>query len=203
MRLNCYAILPASVRYDKHLSQGAKLLYAELSAGSDHSGHVTLDVRGFSNVLDCDGRTLYRYIDQLAKRGFIEKKDKNLVRLPMGFEPLSSTVVDKPSVPDDLKDYFNGFFRRFETGLSTSLDKKELYYETMMERLQTFSQSEMSKALENRIAFVSSSEWHQKEENRPNATDITLLIKDNSTVLKWLNMKQDRHPVELKKITFQ
>ncbi len=202
MRIGCFGVIPAIVRYDKKISHGAKLLYAELSASSDHTGKVELDVPGFANVLECDSRTLYRYANQLVSRGHIEKIEKSIFRLPMGFNIPSKGIVEKPPIPDDLKVFILEFLRRFEEGLSTSLEKKELYFETILERLHTFSQNEMMKALENRIAFVAGSEWHQKEENRPNATDITLLIKDNTAVLRWLNMKNEKSIVELKPFNY-
>ena len=200
MKLNCYAIIPANVRYDKNLTHGTKLLYAELAAATSFDGTVCEDVKYLCDVLDCDRRTYYRYVNQLINGGYIQKEG-NVIKLPLGFESLSQKTVE-PTIPDDLKEYIALFLRRFEEGLHTKLNKPELYYQTIFERLATFSQNELSLALENRIAFVMGSEWHQKEENRPNACDITLLIRDNSTVLKWLNMKNERTNVELKPFNF-
>jgi hypothetical protein len=142
---------------------------------------------------------VYRYVEQLIKRGYVQKKEDKFI-IPLGFDPLSPPKAD-PIPEQDIK-FFEEFLSRFEKGLDATLDKQDMYYKILSERLNQFSPNEMMKALENRISFVSGSEWHQKEQNRPNATDIMLLIRDNETLLKWLNMKSEKNPVELKPIKF-
>jgi hypothetical protein len=207
MKLNNYAIIPASVRYDKSLPHGAKLLYAEISAAVDHTGSCEENTQYFSDVLECDGRTVNRYLIQLMDRGHLirDKKNKTL-SIPLGFtkQSLSSSEPANPvvEIDDDLKDFSQKFFKRFEDSLSTSVQKQELYYGTIAERLNTFSKNEMLVALNNRIAYLLNSEWHMKPENKPNAIDITLLIRDNASVLKWLNMSATKEENNLKSFNF-
>lgn len=203
MRTNAYAILPATIRYNKELSPSAKLLYAELSASTSIDGRVQIDIPHLSAVLVCDRRSVYRYIGNLIEVGAIKRDtlDKRQVVLPLGFEKIETVKEGTVVNPED-KEFFDDFLTRFEKGLNTYLEKKELYYHTLQERLGTFSKNELMKALENRISFVNSSPWHQDPDNRMNAVDLNLIIKDTSTVHRCLNMKTDKQPVELKPFNY-
>ena len=197
-----YAVLPASVRYDKTLSQGAKLLYAELTAFSDTKGEIEQDTNNLCDILQCDRRTLYRYFKDLSDRGHIKRLEKGLWKLPLGFETLSSQGQDE-QVDADTKAFYDEFLTRFERGLNCYLEKKDVYYSILSERNVNFSRDQLMRALDNRITFVNGSEWHQLPENRMSTVDISLLIRDDQSLAKWLNMKSDRTQVELKPIKFQ
>lgn len=197
--MNNYAILPASVRYDKGLSNGAKLLYAELTAASQTDGSVQQDTTILCEVLQCDRRTLYRYFKDLYDRGHIKRIDRGQWRLPLGFESLSPEN-EAPELDEDTKAFYKEFFTRFQKGLNCWLEKEELYYPVLSERLNRFSKDQVMRALENRIAFIQGSEWHQMPENRQSTVDVSLLIRDDQSLLKWLNMRSERSDVELKPI---
>lgn len=201
MKSNNYAILPASVRYDKELTPGAKLLYAELTATCTTNGVSEPDSIALCEVLDIDRRTIYRYYKQLADRGHIQRLPVGKFKLPLGFESLSSSSVEE-EISAEQKDFFKEFFNTFERGLNCRVERQEFYYPILTKHLEKYSRNELMRALTNRIDFVNSSEWHSKPENRPNAVDITLLIKDEQSLVKWLNMKTERETVELKPIKF-
>jgi hypothetical protein len=203
MRINNYAVLPAAIRYNNKLSPSAKLLYAELSACSGPDGRAEIDIAHLSATLVCDRRSVYRYLSNLIEEGGIQRDSttKNTVILPLGFETFKDNSKDS-NINEEDKQFFDEFLSRFEKGLNTFLEKKELYYHTLQERLGTFSKNELMKALENRISFVNSSPWHQDPDNRMNAVDINLIIKDTATVHRCLNMKSEKQPVELKPFNF-
>jgi hypothetical protein len=202
MRTNAYAILPATIRYNNKLSPSAKLLYAELSAGCDIYGKVQIDIPSLSALLVCDRRSVYRYIANLVEAEVIQRDpaDKSTVVLPLGFQEIRNGPEN--TISDEDKTFFDDFLSRFEKGLNTFLEKKELYYHTLQERLGTFSKNELMKALENRISFVNSSPWHQDPDNRMNAVDLNLIIKDTTTVHRCLNMRSEKQPTELKPFNF-
>jgi hypothetical protein len=200
MRLNNYAILPAAVRYDKNLSHGAKLLYAEITAASDFTGSCEDDIKYFGKVLDVDSRTVRRWRDQLCDASHI-KREGGKLRTPQGFESLSTKKETPLHTPEDIE-YFQAFIKRFEEGMKTTIQKPEGFYNVIADRLGYYSKHQLMSALENRIAFIQGSEWHQLAENRHNATDITLLIRDNDHVLKWLNTQAKKDSVEVKAFKF-
>lgn len=76
---NYYAVIPASVRYDKELSAAAKLLYGELAALSNQEGFCWASNRYFAGLYDTTSRSVQRWIEDLENRGHIrtEYSDTN------------------------------------------------------------------------------------------------------------------------------
>src|SRR5690606_35298222 len=99
---------------------------------------------------------------------------------------------------EETRKFYEEFFDKFERGMDTVVEKQDLYYPVLSERLVRFSREQLMRALDNRITFIQGSEWHQMPENRPSAVDVTLLIRDDQSLLKWLNMRSGRDEIELK-----
>jgi len=75
-----YAIIPANVRYDEELTQGAKLLYGELTALSNDKGYCWASNAYFAKLYNTTNRTIIRWIGSLEKKGYIRTSmiyDKN------------------------------------------------------------------------------------------------------------------------------
>ena len=68
---NYYSILTASVRYDKDLTPNAKLLYSEITALSSKTGKCWASNGYFANLYNVSNTTISRWVNQLAKKGFI------------------------------------------------------------------------------------------------------------------------------------
>ena len=78
MQKNYYAIIPATIRYDKQLSPTAKLLYGELTALSNEKGYCWASNRYFSELYGVSPISISRYISQLKELGYIRiTYDKN------------------------------------------------------------------------------------------------------------------------------
>lgn len=78
MQRNYYAIIPATIRYDKRLSPTAKLLYGELTALSNERGYCWASNRYFSELYGVSPISISRYISQLKELGYIRiTYDKN------------------------------------------------------------------------------------------------------------------------------
>lgn len=67
-----WAVLPATVRYDKDLSASAKLLYAEISALSGKTGFCFAGNEYLMKLFDVSERTLQRHLKELEARGLIQ-----------------------------------------------------------------------------------------------------------------------------------
>ena len=78
---NYFAIIPASVRYDRELPPNAKLIYGELVILCSKQGFCWASNGYFAKLYGVDKRTVSHWINQLAKRGYIffEPIDKNFV----------------------------------------------------------------------------------------------------------------------------
>lgn len=73
-RPNYYAIIPADVRYDKDLTDKAKLLYGEISALSNKNGYCFASNKYFAELYQVDKTTISRLLKQLEDKGYIKKE---------------------------------------------------------------------------------------------------------------------------------
>ena len=71
---NYYSIIPAEVRYDKDLSDKAKLLYGEISSLANKNGYCFASNQYFADLYEVDISTITRLLKQLENKGYIERK---------------------------------------------------------------------------------------------------------------------------------
>lgn len=71
MQRNYYAIIPANVRYDKDLIDGAKLLYGEITALCNQEGYCWASNSYFSELYGVSKKTVSNWINQLKSKGYI------------------------------------------------------------------------------------------------------------------------------------
>lgn len=71
MSVNYYAIIPASVRYNKDLTMLERFLYAELTALSNVDGYCIASNEYFAKLYDKDKATISRAFSKLEDIGFI------------------------------------------------------------------------------------------------------------------------------------
>lgn len=67
-----YAVIPAFVRYHPDVSNGAKLLYGEITALCNERGYCWASNSYFANLYAVNVGTISRWIKELADAGFIE-----------------------------------------------------------------------------------------------------------------------------------
>lgn len=66
-----WAVVPASVRYDKKLRANAKLLYAEITALCNKQGYCSASNEYFAGLYDLSKKTIGELISQLARCGYV------------------------------------------------------------------------------------------------------------------------------------
>lgn len=71
---NYYAILPANIRYDKRLTDKAKLLYAEITSLTYKTGECWASNKYFSDLYAISVETVSRIIKLLIDNGYLERK---------------------------------------------------------------------------------------------------------------------------------
>src|SRR5690625_155510 len=76
MKKSYYAIIPANVRYDERLTDGAKLLYGEITALSNEKGYCWANNLYFAKLYNKNSSTITRWINQLIEHGYITREMK-------------------------------------------------------------------------------------------------------------------------------
>ena len=66
-----WAVIPASVRYDRDLPPNAKLLYGEVTALSDKLGYCYAKNSYFSELFSLSERSVTRLFAVLVERGYL------------------------------------------------------------------------------------------------------------------------------------
>lgn len=69
---NYYSVLPANIRYNKSLTDKAKLLYSEITSLCNFTGECYANNEYFERLYDLSESTISRIIKQLKKCGFID-----------------------------------------------------------------------------------------------------------------------------------
>lgn len=72
MQKSYYAIIPANVRYDKDLIDGAKLLYGEITALCNEKGYCWANNSYFAELYGVSKVTISKWINQLVDNGYIQ-----------------------------------------------------------------------------------------------------------------------------------
>lgn len=107
---NYYAILPASVRYDKRLRASEKLLYGEITALTQKTGECWASNSYFSELYGVTNQAISKWILDLRECGYIDisytfngkKVDKRIIKL-------ISTYVD-----NDINKSINRYQQKFK-----------------------------------------------------------------------------------------
>jgi hypothetical protein len=105
MQPNFYAIIPATIRYDKNLRPNAKLLYGEITALCNQEGFCWADNAYFANLYQVDNKTISRWISSLENSGYlvIEHFPNNGNTRKIYIENTAQSLVIKKSLPSDKK----------------------------------------------------------------------------------------------------
>lgn len=69
-----YAVIPASVRYDKDLSMGSRMLYGEITALCNAKGYCWAANSYFADLYGKTDRTIRSWISELAEKKYITVK---------------------------------------------------------------------------------------------------------------------------------
>lgn len=92
-----YAVIPATVRYDKNVPHGARLLYGEITALCNKKGYCWARNAYFADLYQTSERTVINWINSLKKYGYISvhfiyktgKKviQSRIIKIPKPFFP--------------------------------------------------------------------------------------------------------------------
>ncbi len=72
IKCNYYAIIPAAIRYDKDLTDKAKLLYGEITCLCNKEGYCFATNNYFASLYRCTPRAIQFTISKLQEKGYIK-----------------------------------------------------------------------------------------------------------------------------------
>ena len=111
--INYYAIIPATVRYDKNLKPAEKLLYGEITALSNKNGYCYAQNRYFANLYLVSIETVSRWLSHLQELGYIKiiiHRDENKKIIDRNIY-----IVDTP--------YCEKYYQPIDEKINTPIDK--------------------------------------------------------------------------------
>lgn len=105
-KANYFAIIPASVRYDKRIKPLARLLYAEITALSNKYGYCWATNKYFSDLYETSEKTISRLINDLKNNNYINvsieyDKEKHTKKRKIQLDKIVHIELDK-KVPNQL-----------------------------------------------------------------------------------------------------
>lgn len=100
-----FAVIPASVRYDKRLKPIERLLFGEITCLTNKDGYCFASSSYFAELYDTQRETISRYISNLAKYGYIKIEidngcqrkiflDGGVTKVSQGVTELSQGVIE-------------------------------------------------------------------------------------------------------------
>lgn len=110
---NYYAVIPATVRYDKRLKANEKLLYGEIACLAHEKGYCWANNQYFATLYEVEKTTISRWLSNLSACGYI---DVVLIR------DEKQQVVERKIY---IKDYFPPRDDKPVSYISTPIDEKD------------------------------------------------------------------------------
>ena len=87
IKISYLSILPAVVRYDKDLTDKAKLLYSEITCLCNKEGYCFATNNYFANLYNCTPRAIQFTISKLQEKGYIKIiVENNYQRIAIKFQ---------------------------------------------------------------------------------------------------------------------
>lgn len=116
-----YAIIPASVRYDKDITPNAKLLYGEITALCNKEGYCWSRNEYFSNLYGVSKTSISKWIASLIKKGYL----KSTVIYKEGTKEIDKRclIIVKDPIEEKLNTPLTKVKDPIEEKLNTSLTK--------------------------------------------------------------------------------
>ena len=126
-----WAVLPAGVRYDRSLTQTAKLLYAEISALAQVDGYCWATDKYFAELFLCSPATITRALRTLRDAGYIRidhaSNQKGSERhIYCGLDPAQGGIVKNDgTVEGTVKNDDRGTVKNDDTPLATQYNENK------------------------------------------------------------------------------
>jgi uncharacterized phage protein (TIGR02220 family) len=174
-----YSIIPASVRYDKELSDKAKLLYGEISALCNEQGYCWATNSYFAELYEVTRETISRLIKQLSDKNYIylefEIDNSRKIYLQCSYEykhEISIPLLTKKSIGIDEN------INSIKNNTINTIKEKEIYKE-----------KEKAQRLKDQKTFSSNNNKKEREITPPKEKEKDSKVGVAREVIAYLNEK--------------
>ena len=197
MNIGFYAILPATVRYDRKLRALAKLTYAEVAASMDFRRESDVNLRYLSRLLGVSKITVSQYLRELVAGGHLDKikREGRLVyAMPTETvyikheEEVTVTEQEAKERSKDINEILKHWNSIFKDRLGYGVKRTTEVVGELTERLESFTKEDIMTALQNRHDFVRQSAWHNESSRVHLMSNIHTVILTDEDLIKNLNM---------------
>lgn len=190
-----FSVIPAEVRYDRHISDKAKLLYAEIAAATNTFGISEEDNKYFAQMMGVEPRTITRVLDDLIESGHVIRLFEHGRRklrivfkgLPMPESPDLEVVVREEDT--QALTFLRHILTTWEHERNCTVADKESYLPLFKEKLKIYSEQEILSAVQGRLAFLHESAWHNNPVNHAIANDFNQWFSQEDAITRWTKQK--------------
>ena len=126
-KINYYAIIPATVRYDNELTDKAKLLYGEITCLCNKQGYCFATNNYFANLYSCTNRVIQLAISKLQEKGYIKIIIENNCQRKIY---LSDAIgYEKNFIPTHENNFIGRYEKNFtHNNINNNIDDDDLFY---------------------------------------------------------------------------
>ena len=210
---NYYAIIPANVRYDKDLTDGAKLLYGEITALSNEKGYCWASNSYFSELYGKSNSTITRWINQLVEKGYIKRTYKHKegtkeieyrylhicdggIRKNEGTPP-SKNARDNNTFINNTKEYIYTIFEYWnEKSIIKHRKMNQAMESHINARLKEYTVDELKKAIDNykevlyNPNYYWTHKWSLQDFMKPN--NVTRFVDEADPLNNFKSIKKEK-----------
>ena len=182
-----YAVIPASVRYDKTIPANAKLLYGEITALCNQEGYCWASNGYFAELYDVSETSISKWISALAKAGYIyieSNKEKGNARLIYLKEVLKKSLI---GIEEKLKTPIEEKLKHNNTETNTTSNKGQ-------NKFTPPTPEEIANFIKERNLDVSVESFYLHYESNGWMVGKVKMKSWKHTVLKWHNQNQNKKP---------
>ena len=163
---NYFAIMPASVRYDKNLKPMEKIIYSEITALVNSKGYCYATNSYFANLYEVHKKTVAHWISNLTNLGYlkvemilkkggkeVEERRIYILERRDKVEGVDDKNIDRDLVEREEKEFFE-----VENGKEKNKEKVEIIEEEIVEKKTPVANLELYRCQKNErivdIAFL-------------------------------------------------
>ena len=129
-QISYYAVIPATVRYDKKLKSSEKLLYGEVTALANKYGFCYAKNKYFAELYNVSNETISRWLSNLQKQGYIKIeiiKNENKEIVERDIYILDIPYCQKNQYPYCQKDQEGIDKKVKENNINNNIDEDDLF----------------------------------------------------------------------------